>query len=70
VKLVYRKKNVASEEEGVHGGNIHITTDLVKRREFNLPTFSVFVGYEKSYDNLNREKLWQILREEDIPTRL
>jgi hypothetical protein len=28
------------------------------------------VDYEKAYDNLNRRKLWQILREENIPTQL
>jgi hypothetical protein len=43
---------------------------LGKRREFNIPTFVLFVYYEKAYDSLNREKLWQILRAEDIPTQL
>jgi hypothetical protein len=43
---------------------------LEKQGEFNLPTFTLFIEYEKAYDNLNREKLWQILREEDIPTQL
>jgi hypothetical protein len=26
---------------------------LEKQREFNLPTFTLFVDYEKAYDNLN-----------------
>jgi hypothetical protein len=43
---------------------------LEKRREFNLTTFILFVDYEKAYNNLNRKKLWQILKEEDIPTQL
>jgi hypothetical protein len=43
---------------------------LEKRREFNLPTFIIFVDYEKAYDSSNRGKLWQILRDEDIPTQL
>jgi hypothetical protein len=42
---------------------------LKKRREFNLKIYS-FVYYGKAYDNLNRENLWQILREEDVTTQL
>jgi hypothetical protein len=41
-----------------------------KRREFNLPTFILVIDYEKAYDNLNREKLWQILKEEDMQSQL
>jgi hypothetical protein len=29
---------------------------IEKRREFNLPTFILFIDYEKAYDNLNRER--------------
>jgi hypothetical protein len=29
---------------------------LEKRREFNLPTFILFVDYEKAYDNLTPTK--------------
>jgi hypothetical protein len=43
---------------------------LKKRREFNLPTLIIFVDYEKAYDSLNRGKLWQILRDEDIPKQV
>jgi hypothetical protein len=43
---------------------------LEKRRKFNLPTFILFVDYEKAYDSLNRGRLWQILRDEDIPMQL
>jgi hypothetical protein len=43
---------------------------LSKKEEFNLPTFIFFIDYEKAYDNLNREKLWQILREKDIQPQL
>jgi hypothetical protein len=43
---------------------------LEKQREFNLPTFILFVKYEKAYDSLNQGKLSQILRDEDIPTQL
>jgi sorting nexin-29 len=39
---------------------------LEERRDSKSPTFILFVDYEKAYDNINREKLWQILMEEDI----
>jgi hypothetical protein len=32
--------------------------------------FILFVDYEKAHDSLSQEKLWQILREEDIPMQL
>jgi hypothetical protein len=38
-----------------------------KRREFNLPTYILFIDYEKAYDNVNRGKLWQLLHDENIP---
>jgi hypothetical protein len=43
---------------------------IEKGREFNLPTFILFVNYEKAYDNLNREKLCKILKEEDRQPQL
>jgi hypothetical protein len=43
---------------------------LEKRIEFNLPTFNLFADSEKAYYSLNRGKLWQILRNEDMPTQL
>lgn len=43
---------------------------LEKRREFTLPTFILFVDYEKAYDNVNREKLWQILCGGNTPPQL
>jgi hypothetical protein len=42
-----------------------------KQRELNLPTYILLVDYEKAYNNLKWEKLWQqILREENMPTQL
>jgi hypothetical protein len=43
---------------------------LEKPREFNLPACILFVEYETAHDILSRETLWQILREEVIPTEL
>lgn len=33
--------------------------------EDKLETFILFIDYEKAYANLNREKLWRTLREEN-----
>jgi hypothetical protein len=33
----------------------------------DLPTYLLFIDYEKAYDNLNHGKIWKILTEEKIP---
>ena len=43
---------------------------MEKRREFNLPTYILFLDYEKAYDNVNRNKFWEILQKKDIPLKL
>jgi len=32
-----------------------------KRKEHHLPLFLLFIDYEKAYDNVNRDKLWEIM---------
>ena len=32
-----------------------------KRKEHNLPLFLLFIDYEKAYDNVNRDKLWEMM---------
>jgi hypothetical protein len=39
---------------------------IEKRKEHNLPLFLLFTDYEKAYDNVNRDMLWQVM-EEKIP---
>ena len=34
---------------------------MEKRKEHNLPLFLLFIDYEKAYDNVNRDKLWEIM---------
>ena len=34
---------------------------LEKRKEHKLPPFILFVDYEKAYDNVNRDKLWEMM---------
>jgi hypothetical protein len=61
---------VASEDEGALWTlYLHFGRFRKKRREFNLPTFILFVDYEKSNYSLNRGKLWKFLRDEE-PTQL
>ena len=43
---------------------------IEKRREYNLPLYLLFVDYEKAYDNINRQTLWEILKEYHIPLSL
>jgi hypothetical protein len=40
-----------------------------KRTEHNLALFLLFIDYEKAYDNVNRDMLWQVM-EEKIPNSL
>jgi hypothetical protein len=41
-----------------------------KIKEFNLPTYILFLDYEKAYDKINRKLLWTILREASVPMNL
>jgi len=34
---------------------------MEKRKEHNLPLFLLFIDYEKAYDNVNRDKLWEMM---------
>jgi len=34
---------------------------MEKRKEHNLPLFLLFIDYEKVYDNVNGDKLWEMM---------
>jgi hypothetical protein len=34
---------------------------MEERKEHNLPLFVLFIDYEKAYDNVNRDKLWEMM---------
>jgi len=40
-----------------------------KRKEHNLQLFLLFIDYEKAYDNVNRDKLWEMM-DSKIPNYL
>ena len=42
---------------------------MKKRKEHNLPLFLLFIDYEKAYDNVNRDKLWEMM-DNKIPNYL
>lgn len=50
---------------------LFIITQLIeKRREFNLPTYFAFIDYEKAFDRVDRELLWDILFNRGVPPHL
>ena len=42
---------------------------IEKRKEHNLRLFLLIIDYEKAYDNVNRDKLWEIM-DNKIPNYL
>jgi hypothetical protein len=42
---------------------------IEKRKEHNLPLFLLYIDYEKAYDNMNRDKLWEVM-DNKIPNYL
>ena len=42
---------------------------MEKRKEDNLPLFLLFTDYKKAYDNVNRDKLWEMM-DNKIPNYL
>ena len=48
----------------------HYPLYLEKRREFNLETHLLFIDYEKAFDNIQRQILFNILKSRHIPDTL
>ena len=81
-KLLANKLNTIADEfllesqNGFRGGRSCIdaayTVKLLmeKRVEFNLETHFCFIDFEKAYDRVEREKLFEILRERKIPSSI
>jgi hypothetical protein len=41
-----------------------------KHREFNIPTYIVFIDFKKGFDPVDRDKIWTIMSSKEIPTHL
>lgn len=81
-KIICRRLNTISEyklrEEqcGFRKGRscsdcVYVAQQIIqKRREFNLPTYMMFVDYEKAFDRVKRDKLWEIMYDKCYPIHL
>jgi hypothetical protein len=43
---------------------------IQKRREFNLPTYILFIDYEKAFDRMPRGMLWNIMNNKGFPDHI
>jgi len=43
---------------------------IEKHREFNILTYIAFIDFKKSFDFVDRDKLWSIMLSKGIPTHL
>ena len=73
------KRNRVAFERGAVVQMLHTTDAICNRcymqqiiekiKEHNLPLFLLFIDYEKAYDNVNRDKLWEVMNNK-IPNYL
>jgi hypothetical protein len=43
---------------------------IEKHREYNIPTYIAFIDLDKTFDTVNKSKLWKILQNKGIPRHL
>jgi hypothetical protein len=43
---------------------------IKKRKEFNLPTYIMFIDYEKVFDRVPQGKLWNIVKNKGFPDHI
>ena len=77
IKLEKYTKNILEEEQcdfqkgwSCMDAIFTLQEIMDKRRESNLPTYILFIDYEKAYDDVNREMSWKILTDKGIPTNI
>jgi hypothetical protein len=76
LKIVAEEK--IEEQFGFRKGRSCIDIDAIlvikrlveKRKEFNCPLHMLFLDYEKTYDLVNRQKLWKFLENYGVPKNL
>ena len=67
---------IGEEQSGFRKGrstsdNIFILQQILeKRSEYNLQTHIAFIDFQKAFDNVDREKLWIIMKEQGYPRQL
>jgi hypothetical protein len=42
----------------------------LKNREFNIPTYIAFTDFKKTFDSVDRDKLWTVTLSKGIPAHL
>jgi hypothetical protein len=51
--------------------NLTVIKQIIeKRREYNMETHIAFVDYEKAFDRVDRDQLWEIMEEKGYPLHL
>jgi len=43
---------------------------IEKHREFNISKYMAFIDFKKTFDSVDRDKLWSIMSSKGIPTHL
>jgi len=63
-------QNGFRKERSWMGPTFYLKLLIKKRREFNLKTHLIFIDYEKAFDNIQRQILFNILKSRHIPDTL
>src|SRR5215469_603549 len=59
---------IAEEQRGFRKGRsctdaiLTVQQIIEKRKEHNLQLFVLFIDYERAYDNVNRDRLWEMMK--------
>jgi dTDP-4-amino-4,6-dideoxygalactose transaminase len=76
-KLTKFYENLIGEEQnGFHKGRSYsdgyfsLKLIIEKHKEFNIKTHLAFIDFKKAFDKVNRNKLMEILKADNIPNQL
>lgn len=59
--IILEEQNGFRRNRSCIDGVFTLAQIIEKHREFNIPTFMIFIDYHKAFDTVNRIKLWDIL---------
>ena len=69
-KMKWQRNSAVLERDAeLYRCYIYGATDNGKKERTQLTTISLFIDYEKAYDNVNRDKLWEMM-DNKIPNYL